>query len=106
VQQAIPLFRQSIDLAPQSQQAKQGLLNALLTLGGELLSQGKITDAITTYNEVTQLAPQNFEAYLGLARALLQQGDLLKALTAARHALHLAPNNGEALSLLQQMQRR
>lgn len=106
VQQAIPLFRQSIELAPQSQQAQQGLLNALLTLGGELLSQGKIPDAVATYTEVTQLAPQNFEAYLGLARALLQQGDLIKALTAARHALHLAPNNGEALSLLQQMQRR
>jgi cytochrome c-type biogenesis protein CcmH/NrfG len=82
------------------------MLGALLAYGGQLLSQGNPSEAVSAYTEATQLAPQNVEGYLGLARSLLQTGEVLRALAAASNALRLAPMNPDALSLFQQLQRR
>jgi cytochrome c-type biogenesis protein CcmH/NrfG len=55
---------------------------------------------------VTQLAPQQVDAYVGLARALWQQGALFQALAAVQTALRLAPNNNQVRALLHQWQGR
>ena len=105
-QASIGLLKEVLKLQPQSVQAMQQLVGALLALGGQLLSQGKANAAIDTYLEATQLAPSNLDAYLGLARAFFQHGDLSKTLAAVQSALRLSPTSLDALSLLQQLQRR
>jgi tetratricopeptide (TPR) repeat protein len=105
-QESVSLFKEALTLAPDADQVKQPLLGALLAYGGHLLLQGNPSEAVAAYTEATQLAPQSVEGYLGLARAFFQTGEVLRALTAAGHALRLAPTNPDALSLLQQLQRR
>ena len=105
-QASIGLLKEILKLQPQSVQAMQQLVGALLAFGGQLLSQGKANAAIDTYLEATQLAPSNLDAYLGLARAFFQHGDLSKTLAAIQSALRLSPTSLDALSLLQQLQRR
>ena len=100
------LLKEVLELQPQSAQAMQQLIPALLVLGSTFLSQGNLAGAITTYQDVTQFAPQNIDAYLGLARAFLHQGELVNALAAIRDMLRIAPTNLEALSLLRQLQQR
>jgi cytochrome c-type biogenesis protein CcmH/NrfG len=75
-------------------------------LGGQLLAQGQLRDAIGAFREATHLAPQQVDAYVGLARALWQQGELFKALAAVQTALRLAPNNSHVRALLHQLQGR
>ena len=75
-------------------------------MGGQLLAQGQLRDAIGAFTEATQLAPQQVDAYVGLARALWQQGELFKALAAVQTALRLAPNNNSVRALLHQLQGR
>lgn len=103
---AIPLFKEVLELQPQFAPATQQLVEALLGLGNQLLSQGKAGEALDAYLETTHLAPDNLDAYLGLARAFLQQGDWSKALAAVRSALRLSPTSLDALSLLRQLQQR
>lgn len=101
---AIPLFKDVLKLQPQFAPALQQLVMALLTIGSQLLSQGKIDEALDAYLETTQLAPDSLGAYLGLARAFLQQRDWSKALAAVHSALRLSPTSLDALSLLRQLQ--
>ena len=105
-QESIPLFKEGLTLAPDSQQVKEPMVGALLAYGGQLLSQGNASEAVSTFTEATQLAPQNLEGYLGLARSFFQTGDLFKAMGAAGNALRLSPSNSDALSLFQQLQQR
>jgi tetratricopeptide (TPR) repeat protein len=106
LQAAIPLFQEVLKLRPQFATASQQLVMALLTLGSQLLSQGKAAEALDAYLETTHLAPNNPDAYLGLARAFLQQRDWGKALAAVHSALRLSPTRLDALSLLRQLQNR
>jgi Tfp pilus assembly protein PilF len=81
-------------------------VEALIGLGGQLLAQGQLRDAIGALTEATQLAPQQVDAYVGLARALWQQGELFKALAVVQTALRLAPNDSTVRALLHQLQGR
>jgi tetratricopeptide (TPR) repeat protein len=106
LQGAVPLFKEVLKLQPQFAPATRQLVTTLLSLGSQLLSQGKAGEALDAYLETTRLAPDNLDAYLGLARAFWQQGDWSKALSAVRSALRLSPTSLDALSLLQQLQQR
>ena len=75
-------------------------------MGGQLLTQGQLRDAIGAFSEATHLAPQQVDAYVGLARALWQRGEIFKALAAVQTALRLAPNNSHVRALLHQLQGR
>jgi len=67
----------------------------LITKGGELLSQGRIGEAISSFSEAIRISPAEGNAYLGLANAFLKEGDLMKALDAAEKAFRLDPSNPE-----------
>jgi Flp pilus assembly protein TadD len=104
--EAVGLLHEALGLAPHAQHLLPPLVEALIGLGGQLLSQGQLRDAISAFTEATQLAPQQVDAYVGLARALWQQGALLQALAAVQTALRLAPNNSQVRALLHQWQGR
>jgi tetratricopeptide (TPR) repeat protein len=104
--EAVGLLHEALGLAPHAQHLLPPLVEALIVLGGQLLSQGQLRDAISAFTEATQLAPQQVDAYVGLARALWQQGALLQALAAVQTALRLAPNNSQVRALLHQWQGR
>lgn len=103
---SVGYLKEILGMQPHSVQATQQLIQALLGLGSQMLSQGNDGAAIATYHEVTQLAPRNLDAYLGLARSSFQHGDLSQALSAVKDALRIAPTHFEALRLLHRIQSR
>ena len=105
-QESIALFKEALELAPQSAEAKQSLFGALVQYGGQLLAEGKASEAIGAYTEATQLAPQESQGYLGVARSFFQSGNIFKAFSAANQALQLSPNDGDVMSLMRQLQGR
>ena len=98
-QGALTHLREGLTLSPQAASFQHQLVNSLNGFGGQLLSQGKVTEAISAYKEVIDLSPNHFVAYLGLAKAFFKQGDLVKALQVAQKAAAINPSSGEAKSL-------
>ncbi len=98
-QGALTHLREGLSLSPQSAPFQHQLVDSLIGFGGQLLSQGKFSEAISAYTEVTDLSPNQFDAYLGLAKAFFKQGNLMKALQAAQKAATINPSSGEAQSL-------
>ena len=98
-QGAITHLKEGLSLSPQSESFQHQLLDSLIGFGGQLLSQGKFSEAISAYTEVIDLSPNQFDAYLGLAKAFFKQGNLMQALQAAQKAARINPSSGEAQSL-------
>lgn len=98
-QGAITHLREGLALSPQSESLQHQLVDSLIGFGGQLLSQGKFSEAISAYTEVIDLSPNQFDAYLGLAKAFFKQGNLMQALQAAQKAARINPSSGEAQSL-------
>jgi tetratricopeptide (TPR) repeat protein len=98
-QVALSHLREGLSLSPKSAPFQHQLIDSLIGFGGQLLSQGKFSEAISAYKEVIGLSPNHFDAYLGLAKAFFKQGDLIKALQAAEKAATINPSSGEARSL-------
>ncbi len=98
-QGALTHLREGLSLSPQSAPFQHQLVDSLIGFGGQLLSQGKFSEAISAYTEVTDLSPNQFDAHLGLAKAFFKQGNLMKALQAAQKAATINPSSGEAQSL-------
>jgi len=103
---SVAFLREVLELKPQSVEARNELVVALVALGAELLSEGKALEAIAAYTEAVELSPNNLDAYLGLARALFKNGELLKALLAVGNAIKIDPTNEEAQSLFREIQGR
>ena len=61
----------------------------------DLHKKDKISDAISVYNEVIKLNPNNSEAYVNLAIAQSQDNDLEKALQTLESANAKFPNNSQ-----------
>ncbi|MBI2487836.1 MAG: tetratricopeptide repeat protein [Deltaproteobacteria bacterium] len=97
-------LREVIQLEPNSSRARSELARTLIALGGALLSQGKFSDAISTYNEALKFSPNNLDAYIGLANAFLSNGDILKALRTIETVIKIDPTNREAQFLFKEMQ--
>lgn len=105
---SISLFKEVIELDPRSskaQKAQNELVGALVAFGKTLLAEGKAPEASKIFQETTELAPRNFEAYLGLARAFMMQGEIFKAFVAVGDAMKIDPSNPEAQSLFQELRR-
>ena len=104
-QTSIGFLREALELQPQSGRAKNELFSALITFGGQLLSAGNVTQAITTFNEAIQLSPNNATGYLGLSKAFLKGGDYMKALQAVKDALQIDPANQDVKSFFRELMR-
>lgn len=91
---AIGFLREGLRLAPENSEARQAVAEQMLNLGGRLLSQGSLVEAITMYQTLLQAGPDiqsSLSAYLGLAKAYLREGRFMDALRAATEATRLDP---------------
>jgi tetratricopeptide (TPR) repeat protein len=98
-QGALSHLREGLALSPQSESFQHQLVDNLIGYGGQLLSRGKFSQAISAYTEVIDLSPNQFDAYLGLAKAFFKQGNVMQALQAAQKAAKINPSSAEAQSL-------
>jgi len=92
---AINYLKEGLELDADSHKLTSELVAALIAQGNELLSQGRVDDAISSFGEAIRISPFQGDAYLGLARAFFREGDLLKALDAAEKAFRIDPSNPE-----------
>lgn len=104
-QTSIGFLREALELQPQSERGKNELFSALITFGGQLLSAGNMTQAITTFNEAIQLSPNNASGYLGLSKAFFKGGDYMKALQAVKDAIQIDPANKDVQSFFREFMR-
>lgn len=96
-------LKEGLSLQPGSERITSQLVSVLLGQGAAMLGQGRIKEAISSYTEALDLAPNTSGAYVGLARAFMKNGDLLKALNAAEKALSIDPSSIEAESILKNL---
>jgi tetratricopeptide (TPR) repeat protein len=104
-QTSIGFLREALELQPQSEGAKNELFSTLISFGGQLLSVGNMTQAITTFNEAIQLSPNNATGYLGLSKALFKGGDYMKAFQAVQDAIKIDPTNKDVQSFFRELMR-
>lgn len=93
IDEAIPLWRQAIALAPD-------YIPARLRLGDIFTKSNRTTDAIRIYTEALVHDPANPYALLGLARGAIVEGEWLKARGFLQTAIKTNPDFIGALSLL------
>jgi Flp pilus assembly protein TadD len=96
-------LKEALRWSPESVKVKTELATTLVALGGKLLSEGNMREAISAFTETTAVSPNNLDAYLGLARALFKNGDFFQALNAVKHAITIEPANNEAQSLFKEI---
>jgi len=82
------------------------LVTTLLSFGAKFLSDGKIPEAISAYKQAIMLSPLNIDASLGLARAFFNNGDFQNALKAVRNAIIIDPRSDKAKALLLELMTR
>ena len=99
-QGAIDDLREGLKLKPQSAEATRELGRTLIAFGTQLLSDGKIMEALSSFKEAVKVLPDNLEAYLGLARAFFKDGEFMEALDTVRKALKIDPGSDDARSML------
>lgn len=78
--------------------------SVLQLLGVTLQQQGKLVDAVTPYERLTRLHPDNGLHWANYATALRMAGDLEKAERAAEVAAELAPDDPQRLDQLGMLQ--
>lgn len=100
---AINHLREGLQLKSGSDKLTTQLVTVIIAQGRHLLSQGRYSDAISSFSEAIRLSPEETDAYLGLAKAFLKEGDFFKALDASEKALRIDPSNRDADSLRMQM---
>jgi tetratricopeptide (TPR) repeat protein len=69
---------------------------AHLNLGGDLLKEGRVDEAISHYLQALQVNPGYAEAHYNLGNALLKNGRVDEAITHFQEALQIKPNYAEA----------
>ncbi|GAB4484288.1 MAG: hypothetical protein OHK006_08210 [Thermodesulfovibrionales bacterium] len=96
-------LKEGLALQPGSERITSQIVSVLLGQGETLIGQGKIKEAVSSYTEALDLAPNTSGAYVGLAKAFMKNGDFLKALNAAEKAFTIDPSSIEAESLLKKL---
>lgn len=91
--QRIERDRMIVDAVPRSAQARNNL-------GGDLLVQGQIDEAMAHLREAVRLDPNHAEAHSNLGVALARRGRSLEAIEEYREALSLDPHQTQAYSNL------
>jgi len=90
---AIEYISQALRLKPDYAEAHYNLANALLR-------QGKLTEAVASYQQTLHLKPDYAGAHNNLASAFRRQGKLTEAVASYQEALRLKPDYAEAHSNL------
>jgi len=99
-------FREILELQPTSGRGRSEMVKALIAHGGNSLSRGDVSQAVSAYTEAVKLSPNSFDAVFGLAQAFFRNGEFYRALQTAQDAMRLDPANREAESLLRDLQKR
>ncbi|MFC1581128.1 tetratricopeptide repeat protein, partial [Thermodesulfobacteriota bacterium] len=99
-QASIDYLREGLTLRPGSLEAARQLGTTMLAFGSDLLSQGKLADALSAFQEAVLLLPENLEAWLGLAKTYYAENNPVEALQAAMKALNLDTRSQELGALL------
>jgi tetratricopeptide (TPR) repeat protein len=94
-QGAINYLKEGLKLDADSHKLASELVAVLIAQGSELLSQGRVDDAISSFGEAIRISPSQGDAYLGLARAFFREGNLFKARDDAEKAFRIDPSNPE-----------
>lgn len=87
--------RLALETAQQAARANSGNPAFLDLLGQAQLGAGQERDAVDTFTEVTNRAPQSAHAWYQLAWAQRAAGDLNSAVDALQKAMRLAPGNAD-----------
>jgi tetratricopeptide (TPR) repeat protein len=93
LEEAIPQFRQALEINPDYATAHNNL-------GVDLVQQGKFGEAMAHFKLALATAPGYADAHCNLGNILLQQGDLDNAIAQYRSALQFAPDHPQALNNL------
>jgi len=99
LQTSLSLFKDVFSLQKQSEISIDKLTENLVSLGGELLSEGKTNEAVAVYDQAVKVAPHNASLYIEIARAFLKKGEMFKAFDAIQNALKIDPSNKDAQRL-------
>lgn len=91
--EAIELYHQALAQSP-------GNIHALNALGMALADLGRIAEALATFEQAAQAAPQELLTWQNMARVHLSQTHYDKAESCYRQALRYSPGNPELLRLL------
>ena len=84
---SISYLKEALGADPQSDTAKNDLVTSLIALGGQLVSEGRPAEAVSSFTEAIEIAPKNLDAYLGLAIAFLKAGDYASAMRVVNDAV-------------------
>jgi Flp pilus assembly protein TadD len=103
---SIGYLREVLELQPTSGRGRNEMVKTLVAHGGDSLSRGNVSQAITAYAEAVKLSPNDFDASFGLAKAFFRNGEFPKAWQAVQDALRVDPANREAQSFLKDLQGR
>ncbi len=95
--EAIPLARQGIALAP-------GESNLYFVMGNALFGSGKLQEAVDAYEITLRLKPTDASAHYNLAVAWMQLGKPISAIHEAALALHYNPVHSRAKKLIKEAQ--
>jgi Tfp pilus assembly protein PilF len=82
------LWRHALAVTPNSDVAQAGL-------GGVLLDQGKVDEAIEQFERALSIRPDNAQAHSALGNALLKKGDAAQAIVHWQKSLELQPESVE-----------
>ncbi len=91
--EALPMFRKSLETNPR-------YTSAMLNLGGALLIIGDVQGAIEQCRNALAIEPDNVSGYANLGMALVQAGRGDEAVAALKRALELDPDDTPALTTL------
>jgi tetratricopeptide (TPR) repeat protein len=98
-QPALDYLKEAGALASESPEIRAELVGTLAGFSASLLTQGRFTAAVSTFEEAVKVAPANVNAHIGLARAFFSSGDVTRAYGAILNALDLDPASAEAQTL-------
>jgi tetratricopeptide (TPR) repeat protein len=98
---AIAEYRQLKKERPQDYDFSERELNAL---GYQLLSAGRMNDAIEIFKLNVEIYPRGFNAYDSLAEAYMRQGNRELAIQNYKRSLELNPHNANATAMLKKLE--
>jgi Flp pilus assembly protein TadD len=91
VEEALPLLRAALQLAPEYDLTRGELARAFAGLGERRLAERRFADAAAIFLESIRLRPNNLEPLRGLGQALVEQGRAQEAVAPLRQARTLGP---------------
>jgi tetratricopeptide (TPR) repeat protein len=86
----LTLFTTAHQLAPENAPVAQNLANARLQAALKLDDEGRCSEAMPVFEQVTREYPQDWFAWAGMGDCLVQLNDLVKAEDALHHAADLS----------------